>query len=97
MRPTRDKDFKMAKTKTDIAILIGQFIVGTSAGFTVNAVLKNNIDPEKRRHKVEAWIGSIVLGAVAAEHAEAWIARQIRAVSDGVEIGKEQAKEDTTK
>lgn len=60
-------------TKTEIATTITKSIVGVSTAFTVANVLKNNVHPTNSLQKTELWIGSTVVGLVAAEHAERYI------------------------
>lgn len=67
-------------TKTGIAKTIAKFVVGISVGYTTGTVIKNNVDPEKRRHKAEAYVGGAVLGTMAAEAAENWTDRKIDSI-----------------
>lgn len=67
-------------TKTEITKKIAKFVVGTSVGFTVANVLRNNVYPEKTHHKVESAVGSVVVGMMAAGAAESWTDRQIDAI-----------------
>jgi hypothetical protein len=66
--------------KVETTKKIARFIVGTSVGYVANAMIKNNITPEKRRHKAEAAVGGLVVGIMASEMAEAWIDEKIDVV-----------------
>jgi hypothetical protein len=68
-------------TKTEIAKKTAKFVVGLSVGFTTRNVIKNAVDTEdSRRKEAEAAIGGLVLGSMAAEHAESWTDRKIDAL-----------------
>lgn len=67
-------------TKTEMAKKAAKFVVGASVGFTTRRIIKNNVhsdENEKRRHQVEAAIGGVVAGKMAAEAAESWTDRKI--------------------
>ena len=58
--------------KVKIAKDIASFIVGISVCWTVTNVIDNTTDPEKIRHKAEAYIGGAVIGFMVADYAETW-------------------------
>lgn len=67
----------------NVAKEIGKFIVGSSVGFTVARVLSANAPVDKRRHKAEVYVGSVAVGMMTADAADAWVERKIDAIADG--------------
>jgi hypothetical protein len=74
----------MSKT-TDVVKIVAKSIVGVSTAFTVSNVLKNNVIADGPVQKTEIWIGSTVIGLVAAEQAEKYINRIINVIVDTAE------------
>ena len=80
-------------TKLEIFKKVVKWIVGLSTGWTVGNVIGNNVTPENRRHKAEAVIAGGVIGAIVAEHSEAWIDKQIDETVEQIKKLKKDASQ----
>ena len=63
---------------------IAKFVVGWSSAFTVGNALRNNVRPKNSVQEAELIIGSIAIGAVASEAAEAWTDKMVDMVFDAL-------------
>lgn len=77
-------------SNTDLAISVTSWLIGVSVGFTVNAVLQQNVETENKRQHLELAVGSAALGWVTKEivrekaekRMRAWIAEIKEAKAD---------------
>ena len=67
-------------TKLALAKNVVSFVVGSSVGHCVTAIVAQSLDPKNTREKAEVLIGSYVIGAMVAGAAKTWTDEQI----DGV-------------
>lgn len=63
--------FKKPNFKSVVKTVV-KWTVGASVGTTVTKVIANNVDPEDRAEKAQAYVGGAVVGYMAAEAAEDW-------------------------
>lgn len=57
--------------------LASKIVVGFSTSFVVANALRNNIIPDNSTQKVMLFIGSVVVGALVADHAENYVMKMI--------------------
>lgn len=69
-------------TKLEATKKVAKFVVGLSTGFTVSNAIANNVQAEKPHQKVERYVGSTVVGYMAADQAETWTDRKIDDIAD---------------
>jgi hypothetical protein len=71
--------------------LVIRNLVGISVSYAVSAVISGNLNPTKTRHKVQAYIGAVTVGAMVADRARDWIDKEVDEIFDLVESFRIQA------
>ena len=66
-KPILTKGITMKLNKKTIAKRVVRFVVGSCVATTVTQVLANNTDPKSGLQYTEVLIGSVVVGAIAAD------------------------------
>lgn len=61
---------------------IARNVVGISVSYAVSAALAGNLNPTKTRHKVQAYIGAMAVGAMVADRARNWIDNEVDEIFD---------------
>jgi hypothetical protein len=69
--------------KTSVAKKIVRLIVGGSTYYVVNAIIKNNVEPDSRVHRIETKIATVALGSAVAATTENWASSLVDSVVTG--------------
>lgn len=88
----RNKLDQSEKTKVDLFVSATSWLIGLSVGFTVNAVLKQNVDTDNKRQEVELYVGSAAISWVTKEVVKDKVEKRIYEWIDEIKEAKAEAE-----
>ena len=88
----RNKLDQSEKTKVDLFVSATSWLIGLSVGFTVNAVLKQNVDTDNKRQEVELYVGSAAISWVTKEVVKDKVEKRIYKWIDEIKEAKAEAE-----
>lgn len=90
----RKKMDEHQKTNLDLFISATSWLVGLSVGFTVGALVKQNVETENKRQDVELYVGTAAVSWVTKEIVRDKFEKRVYKWVDSIREAKKEAEEE---